>query len=129
VLLIVSAAIGGIVFSCLGQPVCLSLPIRCYCCYFCPIQIIFRVDCAIAPNTNESHPWGGGGSITPLFFPSVISEYLCGFQMQVIVGYLLAGSLIGPGGLKYISEMVQVCYCHNVDDCMEDRCTSFKTTK
>ncbi|KAK7314915.1 hypothetical protein VNO77_33445 [Canavalia gladiata] len=26
----------------------------------------------------------------------------------VIVGYLLAGSLIGPGGLKFISEMVQV---------------------
>lgn len=28
---------------------------------------------------------------------------------QVIVGYLLAGSIIGPGGLKFISEMVQVC--------------------
>ncbi|CAO2838979.1 unnamed protein product [Amaranthus hypochondriacus] len=46
VLLIVSAAVGGIIFSCLGQP--------------------------------------------------------------VIVGYLLAGSMIGPGGLKFISEMVQV---------------------
>ncbi|XP_052186971.1 K(+) efflux antiporter 5 [Diospyros lotus] len=46
VVIIVSAAIGGIVFSCLGQP--------------------------------------------------------------VIVGYLLAGSLIGPGGLKFVSEMVQV---------------------
>ncbi|XAR66175.1 hypothetical protein NMG60_11012297 [Bertholletia excelsa] len=46
VVIIVSAAIGGIIFSCLGQP--------------------------------------------------------------VIVGYLLAGSLIGPGGLKFISEMVQV---------------------
>ncbi|KAM7274147.1 hypothetical protein ACFE04_028811 [Oxalis oulophora] len=46
VLVIVSAAIGGILFSCLGQP--------------------------------------------------------------VIVGYLLAGSIIGPGGLKFISEMVQV---------------------
>ncbi|PHU22874.1 K(+) efflux antiporter 5 [Capsicum chinense] len=46
VVVIVSAAIGGISFSCLGQP--------------------------------------------------------------VIVGYLLAGSLIGPGGLKFISEMVQV---------------------
>ncbi|KAL9324210.1 hypothetical protein ACSQ67_009067 [Phaseolus vulgaris] len=46
VVVIVSAAIGGIAFSCLGQP--------------------------------------------------------------VIVGYLLAGSLIGPGGLKFISEMVQV---------------------
>ncbi|KAH7839756.1 hypothetical protein Vadar_008337 [Vaccinium darrowii] len=46
VVVIVSAAIGGIIFSCLGQP--------------------------------------------------------------VIVGYLLAGSLIGPGGLSFISEMVQV---------------------
>ncbi|KAL9813978.1 K(+) efflux antiporter 5 [Arabidopsis thaliana] len=46
VVIIVFAAIGGIVFSCLGQP--------------------------------------------------------------VIVGYLLAGSIIGPGGLKFISEMVQV---------------------
>lgn len=46
VVVIVSAAIGGIIFSCLGQP--------------------------------------------------------------VIVGYLLAGSLIGPGGLNFISEMVQV---------------------
>ncbi|KAI5670179.1 hypothetical protein M9H77_10543 [Catharanthus roseus] len=46
VVVIVSAAVGGIIFSCLGQP--------------------------------------------------------------VIVGYLLAGSLIGPGGLKFISEMVQV---------------------
>ncbi|KDP22374.1 hypothetical protein JCGZ_26205 [Jatropha curcas] len=46
VVVIVSAAIAGIVFSCLGQP--------------------------------------------------------------VIVGYLLAGSMIGPGGLKFISEMVQV---------------------
>ncbi|CAI9762371.1 unnamed protein product [Fraxinus pennsylvanica] len=46
VVVIVSAAIGGIISSCLGQP--------------------------------------------------------------VIVGYLLAGSIIGPGGLKFISEMVQV---------------------
>ncbi|XP_023880572.1 K(+) efflux antiporter 5 [Quercus suber] len=46
VVVIVTAAIGGIIFSCLGQP--------------------------------------------------------------VIVGYLLAGSVIGPGGLKFISEMVQV---------------------
>ncbi|CAI0547153.1 unnamed protein product [Linum tenue] len=46
VVVIVSAAIGGIIFSCLGQP--------------------------------------------------------------IIVGYLLAGSIIGPGGLKFISEMVQV---------------------
>ncbi|KAI8004163.1 K(+) efflux antiporter 5 [Camellia lanceoleosa] len=29
----------------------------------------------------------------------------------VIVGYLLAGSLIGPGGLNFISEMVLVRVC------------------
>uniref|UniRef100_A0A453J229 Cation/H+ exchanger transmembrane domain-containing protein n=1 Tax=Aegilops tauschii subsp. strangulata TaxID=200361 RepID=A0A453J229_AEGTS len=46
VVIIVSATAGGIIFSCLGQP--------------------------------------------------------------VIVGYLLAGSLIGPGGLNLINEMVQV---------------------
>ncbi|XP_057509036.1 K(+) efflux antiporter 5-like isoform X1 [Actinidia eriantha] len=46
VVVVVSAAIGGIIFSCIGQP--------------------------------------------------------------VIVGYLLAGSIIGPGGLNFISEMVQV---------------------
>lgn len=28
---------------------------------------------------------------------------------QVITGYLLAGSFIGPGGFSFISEMVQVC--------------------
>lgn len=29
---------------------------------------------------------------------------------QVITGYLLAGSIIGPGGLSFVSEMVQVPY-------------------
>lgn len=29
---------------------------------------------------------------------------------QVITGYLLAGSVIGPGGFSFVSEMVQVCY-------------------
>lgn len=29
--------------------------------------------------------------------------------MQVMTGYLLAGSIIGPGGLSFVSEMVQVC--------------------
>ncbi|KAL8095956.1 hypothetical protein AgCh_037073 [Apium graveolens] len=62
VVVIVSAAIGGIIFSCLGQPVC---------------------------------------ALDPDFSCSVLSFF-------VIVGYLLAGSLIGPGGLKFISEMVQV---------------------
>ncbi|KAK6145676.1 hypothetical protein DH2020_022496 [Rehmannia glutinosa] len=59
VVVVVSAATGGIIFSCLGQPVC-----------------------ALA----------GRYSLLAL----------------VIVGYLLAGSIIGPGGLKFISEMVQV---------------------
>lgn len=30
------------------------------------------------------------------------------FWGQVITGYLLAGSIIGPGGLNFVSEMVQV---------------------
>jgi hypothetical protein len=29
--------------------------------------------------------------------------------LQVITGYLLAGSIIGPGGFNFVSEMVQVC--------------------
>ncbi|KAK1283861.1 K(+) efflux antiporter 5 [Acorus calamus] len=57
VVLIVSATIGGIAFSCLGQPV---------------NTIILILN-------------------------------------NVIVGYLLAGSIIGPGGLNFISEMVQLC--------------------
>lgn len=28
---------------------------------------------------------------------------------QVITGYLLAGSIVGPGGFNFVSEMVQVC--------------------
>ncbi|KAG5533724.1 hypothetical protein RHGRI_027793 [Rhododendron griersonianum] len=60
VVVIVSAAIGGIIFSCLGQPV------------------------------------------RTCTFSWLLQFFL------VIVGYLLAGSLIGPGGLKFISEMVQV---------------------
>ena len=31
-------------------------------------------------------------------------------NLQVMTGYLLAGSIIGPGGLSFVSEMVQVCY-------------------
>lgn len=33
-------------------------------------------------------------------------------NLQVITGYLLAGSIIGPGGLSFVSEMVQVCCLH-----------------
>lgn len=33
---------------------------------------------------------------------------ICVVIFQVIFGYLLAGSLIGPSGLNFISEMVQV---------------------
>lgn len=32
--------------------------------------------------------------------------------LQVFTGYLLAGSVIGPGGLSFVSEMVQVCCLH-----------------
>lgn len=42
--------------------------------------------------------------------------------LQVLTGYLLAGSLVGPGGLNVISEMVQVCCsCQlNVLVCISD---------
>lgn len=42
----------------------------------------------------------------------IISEEVSLFLnfLQVITGYLLAGSIIGPGGLSFISEMVQVCF-------------------
>lgn len=39
--------------------------------------------------------------------------------LQVITGYLLAGSVIGPGGFSFVSEMVQVrcfCFCWNCSD-------------
>ena len=39
---------------------------------------------------------------------SGLTIYLCVLCFQVSVGYLLAGSLIGPGGLKFINEIVQV---------------------
>jgi hypothetical protein len=35
--------------------------------------------------------------------------FACAGQ-PVITGYLLAGSIIGPGGLSFVSEMVQVAY-------------------
>ena len=38
--------------------------------------------------------------------------FLLFWFLQVITGYLLAGSLIGPGGLSFVSEMVQVCHIH-----------------
>lgn len=31
-----------------------------------------------------------------------------GYTLQVITGYLLAGSAIGPGGFSFVSELVQV---------------------
>ncbi|KAG2262283.1 hypothetical protein Bca52824_069362 [Brassica carinata] len=47
-----------------------------------------------------------------IVFAAVGGHYSWTTGMQpyilVIVGYLLAGSIIGPGGLKFISEMVQV---------------------
>lgn len=35
-------------------------------------------------------------------------EYPESIIWQVITGYLLAGSIIGPGGFNFINEMVQV---------------------
>jgi hypothetical protein len=32
--------------------------------------------------------------------------------LQVITGYLLAGSIIGPGGFSFVNEMVQVRCFH-----------------
>ncbi|KAF5938024.1 hypothetical protein HYC85_025530 [Camellia sinensis] len=65
VVVIVSAAIGGIIFSCLGQPIC------------------------------------------------ICNWLLRSFAVLVLIvidGCLLAGSLVGPGGLKFISEMEQVFF-------------------
>ncbi|XP_071732681.1 K(+) efflux antiporter 5 [Rutidosis leptorrhynchoides] len=40
---------------------------------------------------------------------AAIGGIICSCMGQpVIVGYLLAGSVVGPGGLKFVSEMVQV---------------------
>nr|GFA96999.1 K(+) efflux antiporter 5 [Tanacetum cinerariifolium] len=40
---------------------------------------------------------------------AAIGGIICSCLGQpVIVGYILAGSLVGPGGLKFVSEMVQV---------------------
>ncbi|THG10960.1 hypothetical protein TEA_003768 [Camellia sinensis var. sinensis] len=63
VVVIVSAAIGGIIFSCLGQPIC------------------------------------------------ICNWLLRSFAVLVLIvidGCLLAGSLVGPGGLKFKSEMEQI---------------------
>ena len=38
----------------------------------------------------------------------VVIVYLS--SMQVITGYLLAGSVIGPGGFSFVSELVQVSF-------------------
>ena len=46
-------------------------------------------------------------SITIILFLKIVSS--CFEILQVITGYLLAGSVIGPGGLSFVSEMVQVC--------------------
>ncbi|KAI3778074.1 hypothetical protein L2E82_07077 [Cichorium intybus] len=36
------------------------------------------------------------------------ADYLVPSRVQVITGYLLAGSVVGPGGLDVVSELVQV---------------------
>ncbi|KAG9152504.1 hypothetical protein Leryth_016417 [Lithospermum erythrorhizon] len=39
--------------------------------------------------------------------------FACAGQ-PVITGYLLAGSLVGPGGFNFVSEIVQVCICSHL---------------
>jgi hypothetical protein len=88
VVVIVSATIGGILFSCLGQPVSKLL-------------------------LSVLHNWLCINSCI-LFYKNLKLILLINFFLafcKVIVGYLLAGSLIGPGGLNFINEMVQVVGC------------------
>ncbi|KAI3785917.1 hypothetical protein L1987_45043 [Smallanthus sonchifolius] len=47
--------------------------------------------------------------LVAIIVSAAIGGIICSCLGQpVIVGYLFAGSLVGPGGLKYVSEMVQV---------------------
>lgn len=45
--------------------------------------------------------------------------------LQVISGYLLAGSVIGPGGFNFVSEMVQVCFTLQIYYLQEDSLANF----
>ncbi|KZV25366.1 K(+) efflux antiporter 5 [Dorcoceras hygrometricum] len=92
VVVIVSAAIGGIIFSCLGQPVGAFT-----CCKF---------KCRFIPSFIIHTMYSGFSFVFGCFYHK-ITDIPIGFGSKVIVGYLLAGSIIGPGGLKFISEMVQ----------------------
>ena len=45
------------------------------------------------------------------FYTLLLKENISIFTfLQVITRYLLAGSVIGPGGFSFVSEMVQECY-------------------
>lgn len=88
VVVIVSATCGGIAFACAGQPVRRLSLIFALLTFFCFFSFYCLKLC-----------------LKIFFWP-------CD-NFQVITGYLLAGSLIGPGGLSFVSEMVQVCYLYS----------------
>jgi hypothetical protein len=91
VLVIVSAAGGGIAFACLGQPVCHSITSS------CQKEIELRSTTLYAG--------------TFFLYGVLLSHKTCCFwTTQVITGYLLAGSAVGPGGFSFVSELVQVIF-------------------
>ncbi|KAM7275266.1 hypothetical protein ACFE04_017132 [Oxalis oulophora] len=54
-------------------------------------------------------PFFGMNWVSVLLVPGIFGVLHLGSGRKVIVGYLLTGSIIGPRGLKFISEMVQGC--------------------
>ena len=56
-----------------------------------------------------SHLMSCNFRIWNLFFLILFLFYFL-WMIKVITGYLLAGSVIGPGGFNFVSEMVQVCF-------------------
>jgi hypothetical protein len=45
-----------------------------------------------------------------LYGVSLSHKTFCFWKTQVITGYLLAGSAVGPGGFSFVSELVQVIF-------------------
>lgn len=84
VIVIVSATCGGIAFACAGQPVWLLFYLS-----YLMVNNIPRM-------WSDFMIWKSNVCVTCVIF------------YQVITGYLLAGSIIGPGGFNFVSEMVQV---------------------
>ncbi|KAH0990148.1 hypothetical protein GBA52_001631 [Prunus armeniaca] len=54
--------------------------------------------------------------------------FACAGQ-PVISGYLLAGSVIGPGGFNFVSEMVQVCFTLQIYYLQEDSSVNFSRAR